>query len=279
MFRILTLNMLGFSADCPDDNDERKRTIVKKIEEDGADVVLLQEIKTRYGGKDGTSCCTERFFRESVMFQHHTRVVYGDQRAASCEGVGILSRHDIIREQYGPLPPCIFGRAYMLLLVNLSEQPLYVMTFHLAAPAIGRMITQYGAQHERQEKARAQELEAIADLVCSLDPAIPLFIGGDFNVESDNPLYSEWQSKLGLSEVFADTRDFPRKTFATHRSPSFDFGMELRLDHLLYRQGGGVGIRIVKEGIVFNKQVTDENRFFYGFLSDHVGLFADFEFY
>lgn len=279
MIRIATFNMLGFSSDCPNDTDERKKRSMEMIEQEHIDIALLQEIKTRYQKETGEmEHFTEGWIRRSSSYNANTRIIYGDQRTDSQEAVGVLSQHEIVWENYGPLPKGLFGRSYVVTKIKVADEIyVYAMTFHLAAPAIGRMVTQYGATDESQERAREQQLDRVKVIVEDLDSRYPVFVGADFNIDTDRPLYRTWRENLRMTEIYADTPEARRKTFATHRSPSFDCALERRLDHLVYRDGDEIKVRVLDEGLVFSEPVDDESRFFYGYLSDHAGVFADVE--
>ena len=139
------------------------------------------------------------------------------------------------------------------------------------------MVTQYGATVEKQQEARRKQLLTLADVVRSLDPRWPVVIGGDFNLETEDADYVEWRDSLRLCEVFPDSSDFPRKTFATHPCPSYNVSRDYRVDHLLYRQGMDATIRETNSGLLFDAPIRSSDQFFYGYLSDHCGLYLDFE--
>jgi endonuclease/exonuclease/phosphatase family metal-dependent hydrolase len=280
--RLITYNTLGFSRDCSSDTNDRKIALVEHIENSNVDIALLQEIKTIYPQGSNVGYNTEEFIRQSEIFKDNTRIIYGDQRHNSKEGVAILSKSTkyskfkIIDEIYGPLPKGIFGRSFIICQIETpTKERFYVMTFHLAAPAIGRIITQYNASHEKQELARQRQLEKISELIKNLDQRYPIIIGGDFNTETKDEKYLKWRSESELIELWPEIRDEKRKTFATHPSPSFDCGLDMRLDHLLFKNGTEYQLNSIEDGCIFDKVIAI-NKYFYGYLSDHIGLYFDF---
>jgi endonuclease/exonuclease/phosphatase family metal-dependent hydrolase len=273
--RVATFNTLGFSSDAARDTDERKRAIVEALVENHVDLAMLQEVETIFGQSGLVAHCSELPFRRDPVYGKNFRVVYGHQRNGNIDGVGIASRLPILDEHYGPLPSQILGKAYLAVCVTVQDVPVTFLTFHLAPPAIGLMVTQYGATRERQSEARRQQLSVLTGVVRSFDPRWPIFVGADFNMETDDTDYVNWRDELMLCEVFPDSSAHVRKTFATHRSPSYDVGRDYRVDHLLYRQGTDATIREIGCGALFDRPVRAPEEFFYGYLSDHCAIYLD----
>jgi len=275
----LTFNILGLSRDLPQSTGERHKRIIQSVENNNIDVAMLQEIRILYDENGEIKYSTENWIQQSQMgVNSRVKMAYCRRRGSSREGVGIMSGYEILEAQDGWLPKGMFSRKYLLLKVEIQGHLLHFLTFHLAAPAIGRIASVYGATEERQTKARQQQFDKIVEVVNKLSPDYPLIVGGDFNATSEDESYLRWRHQLNLTEIFPDTPRQSRKTFATHRSPSFDYGLELRFDHLLYREGKKVQIRTIEEGIMFDKPVVDSSQLYYGFLSDHAGVYADFSF-
>ncbi|HNI69359.1 MAG TPA: hypothetical protein PKV55_15030, partial [Nitrospira sp.] len=225
--KVLTYNVLGYSRDeCQADLDERKSEITRHCEDAGIDVALLQEIKTVYAKGDDGWHESERPWRMSRIYGDNSYFVYADQRGPSKNAEGIASRHQLVQVDFGPLPMGLFGRAYVMTTIELQGLPLRLMTFHLEPPAIGRMITQYGATTSSQDAVRREQLQCLTRLVESRNDDVPLVVGGDFNIDGMTHDLQAWAGNLGLRAVFADDAGHgnSRKTFATHRSPSFDCG-------------------------------------------------------
>lgn len=139
------------------------------------------------------------------------------------------------------------------------------------------MVTQYGATVEQQREARKRQLSVLADVVGSFDPRWPLIVGADFNMATEDTDYVNWRDSLALCEVFPDSANCRRKTFAMHRSPSYDVGRDHRVDHLLYRQGTDALIQETDSGLLFDTPARPADKFFYGYLSDHCAVFLDFD--
>lgn len=275
--RVATFNTLGFSADAARDTDERKRAIVEGLVENRVDLAMLQEIETIFGQSGPVAHCSELPFRRDPVYGKNFRVAYGHQRESNIDGVGIASRLPILDEHFGPLPSQILGKAYLAVRVMNQDIPVTFLTFHLAPPAIGLMVTQFGATAEQQSEARRRQLSVLAVVVRSFDPRWPVVVGADFNMETEDSDYVNWRDGLALCEVFPDSAARLRKTFATHRSPSYDVGPDHRVDHLLYRQGTDAAIREVNSGTLFDRPVRPPEEFFYGYLSDHCGIWLDFD--
>ncbi len=275
--RIATFNMLGFSGDAARDTDKRKQAIVEGLAENHVDLAMLQEVETVFGQIGPVAHCGELPFRRHSVYGENFRVVYGHQRDGRMDGVGIASRLPIFDEDYGPLPFQILGKGYLVVRVVIQETPVTFLTFHLAPPAIGLMVTQYGATAEQQSEARRRQLSVLADVVGSFDPRWPVVVGADFNLETEDADYVNWRDGLTLREVFPDSAAHGRKTFATHRSPSYDVGRDHRVDHLLYRQGTDAAIREIGSGALFDRPVRPPEEFFFGYLSDHCAIFLDFD--
>ncbi|KFB76848.1 MAG: Endonuclease/Exonuclease/phosphatase family protein [Candidatus Accumulibacter cognatus] len=263
--------------ECQSDLDERKAEITLHCEDAGIDVALLQEIKTVYAKGDQVWHECERPWRMSKIYGDNSYFIYADQRGPSKNGEGIASRWQLRQVDFGPLPMGLFGRAYVMATIELQGLPLRLLTFHLEPPAIGRMITQYRATTSSQDAVRRTQLQYLARLIESRNDDVPLVVGGDFNIDGMTPELQAWARNLGLRAVFADGAGHgsSRKTFATHRSPSFDCGREMRLDHLFVRGSRSFDMTVETEGMFLASPVAAENRYFYGYLSDHVGLFAD----
>ncbi|MHC4166013.1 MAG: endonuclease/exonuclease/phosphatase family protein [Planctomycetota bacterium] len=275
MFRIATFNLLGFSKDCPNDTDRRKDILVDALEQEHVNVALLQEVRTQ-NGRDGYPYhSTEEHLIGGEYYGKNARFVYGHQDEYGEEGVGILSTHRIVSRKTGILPKGLYSRAYLFLELEIEGDPVYVMTFHLEPPAIGWIATDLGATEEGQQEVCARQLEALESVMLELDPAVPVIVGGDFNVESDDPNFSRWKNSLGLQEIYCDTPDNVRKTFATHPSPSFQCGLSYRFDHLCYRNGMNAQLKVLAEGPLFHNPITSRSELYFGYLSDHIGVYAD----
>ena len=238
---------------------------------------MLQEVETIFGQAGLVAHCSELPFRRHPAYGENFRVVYGHQQDLSMDGVAIASCLPILDEDYGPLPAGIFGRGYLAVDVLIQNIPVRFLTFHLAPPAIGLMVTQYGAKAEKQREARRKQLSVLADVVRSFDPRWPVVVGADFNLETEDTDYVNWRDGLALCEVFRDSADSCRKTFAMHPSPSYDVGRDYRVDHLLYRQGTDATIREIGSGALFDMPLRSPEQFFYGYLSDHCAIFLDFD--
>jgi endonuclease/exonuclease/phosphatase family metal-dependent hydrolase len=275
--RVATFNTLGFASEAARDSDERKRAIVEALGDNHVDLVMLQEVGTIFGESGPVAHCSELPFRRHPAYGQNFRVVYGHQQDLSMDGVAIASCLPIVDEGYGPLPSGIFGRGYLVAGVLIQDIPVTFLTFHLAPPAIGLMVTQYGAKAEQQSEARRSQLSVLADVVRSFDPRWPVVVGADFNLETEDTDYVNWRDGLALCEVFSDSAESCRKTFAMHRSPSYDVGRDYRVDHLLYRQGTDAAILEIGSGILFDMPVRPPEEFFYGHLSDHCAIFLDFD--
>lgn len=278
--RIITYNTLGYSHDCFRDTDARKEATMNALLDAKVDIALLQEIKTVYQTATGETHRSEDFLGRHPVYCNHTRLAFGDQRCESKEAVGILSRFAFADEGFGLLPRAILNRAYTWARVAVDDDHhCFLMTFHLAAPALGRMITKYGATQEKQEAARERQLRHVEFVLSQMDPRYPVIIGGDFNIEPDQAIFRSWVDRTGLMEIWPSSKENPRKTFATHPSDSFDVGLDLRLDHLLYRNGTEISVQVADCGPIFHERRADEDTFFFGFLSDHIGIYADVEFH
>ena len=275
--RVATFNTPGFSVEAPQDTDERKHAIAEALAQNQVDLAMLQEVGTIFGRAGPVAQSSELPFRRHPIYGQNFRVVYGDQRALSADGVAIASRLPIVEEDYGPLPGGIFGRGYLAADVLIGGVPVTFLTFHLAPPAIGLMVTQYGATAAKQSDARRKQLSVLADVLHSFDTRWPVVVGGDFNLETNDADYANWRDGLALREVFPDSAEFHRKTFAMHRSPSYDVGRDYRIDHLLYRQGTDATIRETGSGALFDMPLRSPDEFFYGYLSDHCAIFLDFD--
>lgn len=275
-FRVLTFNILGFSNDAATDTHQRKALIVDAIERGAYDIAFLQEVKTMWGEDGQLRHHSETYFRQSKVYRSSAIFAYADQRALSQNAEGLIARLPIKDMAFGNLPMGLFGRAYVRAAIEVGASTVNVLTTHLEPPAIGRMISQYGATEQLQNQRRLLQLKALYDIAESLDSNTPLIIGGDFNIESDDSALRSWIAQLGLKEVFPDTRSTPRKSFATHPSPSFDCGLDMRLDHIFFRSGRSKSLVLVDEGFAFQEPVAPRNELFYGYLSDHRGVFADF---
>jgi endonuclease/exonuclease/phosphatase family metal-dependent hydrolase len=275
--RIATFNTLGFSSDAARDTDERKRAIVEGLVESRVDLAMLQEIETIFGQSGPIAHCSELPFRRDPVYGNNFRVVYGHQRNGNIDGVGIASRLPVFDEHFGPLPSQILGKAYLVVRVMIQDIPVTFLTFHLAPPAVGLMVTQYGATAEQQSEARRRQLSVLAGVVRSFDARWPVVVGADFNMETDDSDYVNWRNGLALCEVLPDSAEHRRKTFATHRSPSYDVSRDHRVDHLLYRQGTDATIRETGSGLLFDTPFRPPAEFFYGYLSDHCAIYLDFD--
>lgn len=275
--RVLTYNILGFSPDEAPELHYRKKSIVKSIEQNNFDVVFLQEVKTLWSQERKLTHCSEAFFRQSKIYQNGCFFVYADQRAQSQNAEGLMTRLPVTRFDFGTLPMGLFGRSFLLVSIKLNGIPIHLLTSHLEPPAIGRMITQYGATTENQDKIRIKQLLKIEEIIQSLPPNDALIVGGDFNMELTVPEFEHWVYRQNLTPVFPDTKENPRKTFATHASPSFNCGLDSRLDHLFFRQGRDEQINLNSEGFIFDEPLENKENFFYGYLSDHRGIWAEFE--
>ena len=57
-------------------------------------------------------------------------------------------------------------------------------------------------QWQRNEKRQKIELQKLAKHLKELSPAIPLIVGGDFNIPATSPLINEFQAAAGLKDAF-----------------------------------------------------------------------------
>jgi endonuclease/exonuclease/phosphatase family metal-dependent hydrolase len=57
-------------------------------------------------------------------------------------------------------------------------------------------------QWQRNEKRQKMELRKLGEHLQKLSPALPLIVGGDFNIPATSPLISEFQAAAGLEDTF-----------------------------------------------------------------------------
>lgn len=277
MLNVLTYNILGFSKDAASDSDRRKCLIAQELEKSDFDVVFLQEVKTNFSADRNITHSSESFFRRCDSYKNGCFFIYADQRAVSKNAEGLMTRKNVKDFQFGNLPQGLFGRAFLMVKIELEHGEIVnLITTHLEPPAIGRMITQYGATEEIQNKRRITQLLFLENLVNNLPKEEAVIVGGDFNMELTTPEFQLWKDRLHFFNVLPEN-DLPHKTFATHPSPSFDVGMDLRLDHIFFRSGTDVALSLKSEGYFFDMPVGNHDELFYGFLSDHRGLYGKFE--
>jgi len=106
--------------------------------------------------------------------------------------------------------------------IFIDERPLNLVNVHLVAvppgadPALATdweaMRLQKGMpekeylqalqQWQRNEKRQRIELQKLSKHLKKLSPAIPLLMGGDFNIPATSPLINEFQAATGLEDTF-----------------------------------------------------------------------------
>ena len=276
MIRVATFNILGPSEDSYVGEDQRISAIVKALAENHVEVVCLQEVK-KIWNNGRIVHDSEKYFRLQEAYRDSIAITYSDKKPNSQNGEGIVSRFPILEKSSTRLPCLLFGRSCVRVTIDVFGHPLHIISIHLEPPAIGSIVTDYGAEKVTQDQTRMKQLESLSTVINELGNEIPIIIGGDFNLDSGAPAYERWVIQHGLKELYPDSSELNRKTFATHPSPNFDCLLQYRYDHLLVRDGEKISINIKHEGRIFDKQVGSENEYFYGYLSDHCGLYADFE--
>ena len=130
--RVSTFNTLGSSCDAAGDCDKRKVAIVEALAENHVDLAMLQEIETIFGDDGPLIHCSELPFQRHPVYGRNFRVICGNQRQVSSDGVAIASCVPIVKEYYGPLPVGLFGRSYLAVEIVVQDIPMNFLTFHLA---------------------------------------------------------------------------------------------------------------------------------------------------
>jgi endonuclease/exonuclease/phosphatase family metal-dependent hydrolase len=154
--------------------------VAELVRRTGADLVLLQEVdrNTQRSGPTDQPAVLARLTGYSVAFGRTIGFQGGDY------GIALLSRWPIRRDTLIPLtvtaPPgrTTEGReqrGVLLALVNAPGGPLAVLNTHLDASG--------------EDVWRAQEIGGVLQAAATVEPGVPLIVGGDLNARPESPIH------------------------------------------------------------------------------------------
>ena len=203
------------------------------------DVVCLQEVMWRANARLLT-----------VSLPHHAYAGTALLRG----GLVLLSRLPIVSARFvrfpmsgPPRPELLMRKGVQVVTVSAPAGPVTVLNTHLSA---------YSAAN------RAVEVRALAGVVASVPPAMPLVLAGDLNLARTSSLLAGLLTATGLHDARAGDTD---PTFR----PTDEWPDPAALDHVLLRPG-----MTARTALVFQDPVPlADGRTVY--LSDHYGIEAE----
>ena len=246
--RFLTLNTL-FKGDVR----PRLRALGAILERSGYDFVCLQEVMYRRNAR--------LLRRAAPSYRHHA---YAGAFALK-GGLVLLSRLPIVRcrsiryPMAAPVrPELLMRKGAQVASVATAAGELVVVNTHLSANRDDDW-----SPANRYTRIERAELDHLAGLLATLDPAAPVVVAGDLNVPRDSAVLTGFLAAAGLRDVLAgDTRPTYRPTPRFPSPPAFD--------HVLLRAGRGDALT-ASARLVFQDAVTlADGRWAY--LSDHYGV-------
>jgi endonuclease/exonuclease/phosphatase family metal-dependent hydrolase len=245
--RLLTLNAL-----MKGDVRPRLRALGALLDRSPYDVVCLQEVVYRAHAR------LVRKVAASYGYQAHSGAV------VLRGGLTVLSRLPLRRPRFarypttGPLrPELLMRKGAQVVVVEAAGGPLAVVNTHLSANRDDDWSP--GNRYTRVQRA---ELHRLADVVATIDPALPVVVAGDLNVPRTSPVLAEFLAATGLHDARAGD---PQPTYRpTPRWPD-----PPALDHVLVRPGLAARTRLVLQAPVALPGGRQ------GYLSDHFGVEAE----
>jgi endonuclease/exonuclease/phosphatase family metal-dependent hydrolase len=304
----------------------RYRSLLAQIRELDPDVIFMQEVNPAAG-------FSARLARDLGFSRCHQVCIGGIKLGpfgipSNCkEGNAILARKSLRLQKvedwklsgafglFGDALTIHFNQAIFALLARIfiGDRPLHLVNVHLVAalpgadPALAaawqavcrkngvpeKDNLQALQQWQRNSARQKIELQKLARHLRELSPAIPLLVGGDFNIPATSPLLGEFQAAAGLQDTFRaeNTARVFSWDAAANRNALFSTGLSDRLGKplqgydlltaiydatprridYLFCSSHFPAAAVRKAGIVLDREADGVQP------SDHFGVMADLE--
>jgi endonuclease/exonuclease/phosphatase family metal-dependent hydrolase len=249
--RLLTLNAL-FKGDVR----VRLRALGTILDQAAYDIVCLQEVMYR-ANADLLRRAARRYPYRACS---GTVLLRG--------GLVLLSRWPIVACRFvrypmlrPPRPELLMRKGAQLATVEAPAGRLAVVNTHLSANRDDDW-----SPDNRYTRVERAELAHLADLLSTLDPALPLVAVGDFNLPRDSPVLTGFAAAAGLRDAMAGN------TGPTYR-PTPKFPSPPAFDHVLFRSAPGAELTARARPVLQDAVTVPDGRSLY--LSDHYGIEAE----
>jgi endonuclease/exonuclease/phosphatase family metal-dependent hydrolase len=213
----------------------RYRSLLAQIRELAPDVIFMQEVNPAAG-------FSARLARDLGFSRCHQVCIGGIKLGpvgipSNCkEGNAILARKSLRLQKvedwklsgafglFGDALTIHFNQAIFAQLARIfiDDRPIHLVNVHLVAappgadPALAaawlavrqkngvseKEYLQALRQWQRDADRQKSELQKLAKHLRELSPAIPLLVGGDFNIPATSPLIDEFQAAAGVQDMF-----------------------------------------------------------------------------